>query len=405
MTTTNDAGKHTHTHMHTHTQHLMILVHGITGTHKELLYVKEALERAFEASHTQHHQNTLLVHAATTNDENTLDGIEAGGKRLAKEINDLVKTIMEQAPNETIIALSLLGNSLGGLYARYALAHIDWHFQYRADSTQSSKSVRIFPNMFVTTATPHLGIRDMTYWKIPKSIQPVGAWYLKESGNDLFRNTDTIHRMCLDETFLTPLANFSKRIAYANAFSTDAAVPTSTAAFLSASSSTPHRRIDSAAPPDCHQDQGKDDGKSTLFHVNASYPTIRFQTHCTFSETRQSIPARDGNDPVASYALSLDSLGWTKVFLDVRSHIPALWKRGTRRHDLHEMAQEPQSYYTSSELHDRLSVFDWNTLPFGHSFIVASTKNPMYTWFYSGGRPLVDLIAKELVQEMIKHHI
>jgi hypothetical protein len=387
------------------TTHVMVLAHGIMGNHKELAYVKQALEREFVAATTA--EENFLVYSASSNDHNTLDGIEAGGRRLAEEINDLLKSLSQKTTpraSASTISLSILGNSLGGLYARYALAHIDWKPPPEPQSSNGEcedSYVPVIPRVFVSIAAPHLGVRDMTYWKVPRSFQPAGAWYMKQSGSDLFRYTDIICRMCQEDEFLLPLSNFTSRIAYANAFSTDAAVPTSTAAFLSDSSSTVHQLVqESSSSPE--QDKETDQSAPCL-HVNSTYPTIRFQTQASFGNSRQEdtdIQRKSEEDNVESYSRALDSLGWTKVFLDLRSHIPALWRRGSRRDDLHSLVNEQRQDFTSAELIKRLSTFDYNTLPFGHSFLVASAKNPLYSWFYSGGRPLVDRIAKELVQAM-----
>ena len=381
-------------------KHVVVLVHGIMGTHKELGYVKEALEREFKRALSSHESirdtDQFVVHGASCNDDNTLDGIEAGGRRLAIEINELLQ-------NETKhghVALSILGNSLGGLYARYALPHIDWNL-----GGHTNAETLVFPNVFVTTATPHLGLRDMTILPLPRSVQSAGASHLKASGRDLFQYTDTIHHMCLDPEFLRPLAKFSKRIAFANAFSTDGPVITSTAAFLSESSSSIHRLVESSFG-DRHPD--KDFG----LHVQSPYPAIRFETEKTFKEASELVEQDDSSNPrdhetslanVELYSKRLDSLGWTKIFVDVRSHIPALWSRGQRRRNFEDTAKE-KTEFTSGELFSRLSPFDWNTLPFAHSFMVASTKNNIYQWFYSGGRPLVDRIARELVREMLGEH-
>lgn len=395
--------------------HIMVLVHGIMGNHQELAYVKEALERELSVfippdSSTS---DKFLVHAATCNDQNSLDGIEAGGRRLANEINDIIKNLLMEEEvdgidDPSIISLSILGNSLGGLYARYALAFIDWNLsasqgQYDQQNRQEAAkftNMTVIPKLFVTTATPHLGIRDMTYWNIPRVLYPVGAWHMKQSGYDLFRYTDVIKRLCMDEVFLRPLARFRNRLAYSTAFAIDAAVPTSTAAFLSGSSQVLHVMDEKSMsiPP-----RTGDTEEDNMLHVNSIFPTVRFQTQRCMTESpvvEELTRAAMSNDDILLFSQRLDSLGWTKIFVDVRSHIPAMWKRGHRAQHWDRILQ--QSTYTSAELNNIMSTFDWNTLPFGHSFLVASSKNSMYRWFYSGGRPLVDCIAKELVQEMLE---
>lgn len=380
-------------------KHVIVLVHGIMGNRMELGYVKESLEREFRllAPLADDHASCSLpsidfvVHTSYANENNTLDGVEAGGRRLAAEINEILHNESKEGP----VALSILGNSLGGLYARFSLPYIDWAIA-TTDTTESA----VLPNIFVTTATPHMGIRDMTFLSLPRRLQSIGARSLKQSGQDLFRFNDVIHRLCLDPEFLEPLSRFSKRIAFSNAFWTDAPVVTSTAAFLAQQSSSLHHLVETSFG-DRHP--YKDAG----LHVHAPYPSIRLETHPYSHDNNKCDedpinfdPDETGSDHHIKYAECLDSLGWTKIFVDARSHIPALWNRGKRRNDLEQLATEKSSY-TSAELHDRLSAFDWNTLPFAHSFMVASSKNSIYKWFYSGGQALVDRIARELAHEIL----
>jgi len=457
-----------------YTKHIVVLVHGVMGTHKELAYVKEALEREFKSALSSASSSSsssipttttdddtmsdtlfdqFVVHAASSNDEKTLDGIEAGGRRLAMEINELLRnettTIRRQHDDDNdnnggrlptttpaMMTLSILGNSLGGLYGRYALPYIDWNL-----STTTTVTVR--PGVFITTATPHLGIRDMTLIPLPQSLQSMGASYLKETGHDLFQQqgSDVIHRLCLDPQFLTPLTKFSKRLAFANTYSTDGPVITSTAAFLAKSSPSLHILVktkdndDNDKADGAVNDGGSNGNGNGRLHAQAPYPTIRFETENTYREKEDEVLS-EKKDPekitdenhsifVEEYSKSLDSLGWTKIFVDVRGHIPALWFRGQPRRDFEDIMmgmsattkeetdddnsnnnddddpKTPSYYYTSAELHRQFSTYDWNTLPFAHSFLVASSKNSMYQWFYSGGRPLVDRIAREIVHEIL----
>jgi len=185
------------------THHVMILKHGINGNHKEMGYVKEALERAYDGS-SKKENSKLLVHSAKCNEKNSLDGIEAGGLRFANEINDVVRGVAvdiarvyrhrkcsELSSNKTIgganIALSIMGNSMGGLYGRFALRYIDWIVPVGIGSI--TIDVLVVPHVFVTIATPHLGIKDMTYWKVPAFLEPLVAGMFGQSGQDLFRRS------------------------------------------------------------------------------------------------------------------------------------------------------------------------------------------------------------------------
>jgi len=127
-------------------------------------------------------------------------------------------------------------------------------------------------------------------------------------------------------------------------------------------------------------------------------------------------------------ARNLDSLGWSKHFIDNRPHIPALFKRpnykqreSSRRKSLDIFPSPTRSRdggsdhkennkahplcYSSGELKRRLSGNGWdgNTLPFAHSFLIASTRDPVHEFLYKSARPFVDqVIAKEVVEEMLQ---
>ena len=174
----------------------MILVHGIMGNPKELAYIHSSIEREFvestPKSKSKSKKSKLVVHSAECNAPNSLDGIEAGGLRLATEINTLLKEYAVQnslTSEKDKIALSILGFSLGGMYSRYALPFIDWTIEVETttSTTATASIINVIPNVFVTAATPHLGISKMTYCKLPTFLEPVVAWYLGQTGKDLFR--------------------------------------------------------------------------------------------------------------------------------------------------------------------------------------------------------------------------
>jgi hypothetical protein len=431
--------------------HLIVLVHGIMGNHMELDYVKQALEKEASAlqlelqlewndsdSSSSTNKTKVVVHSASANDNNTLDGIAPGGLRIAQEINGLLETLGSDGGSEgggassssgpTELHVSIWGNSLGGLYARYALAHIDWDPK---NNTNDKNTTTIHPRLFCTTATPHLGTQDFTYIQLPRSMEWFGAKKMKQTGQDLFRYTtpDLIERLCLDEDYLEPLRRFQKRRVYANAFGTDACVPTATAAFLA--------DMDSSHTVVSRTDTNDTTNTNTNTNTNPCYPTVRLTT--PRSSQRQeppSPPAGDNNNnnsqqqqeditttmkeqqpqknttTLESQARSLDALGWTKIFVDVRSHIPAVpslwnWNR-TRAPPLdYPEHLQPGTTVTSRDLNQALSKSNKTkdnqilALPFGHSFLVANAKNPLYQWFYSGGQPLVDRIANDLIREIL----
>ena len=205
-------------------QHLIILVHGWLGNEKELLYLHQQLEQRAPLN--------VHVHSSTCNAGKTFDGIKAGGQRLAQEILDQIQVVQQshqQEEEHNIKAnsnvavrpsLSLICNSLGGLYARMALGCMEIDQFHLFD-----------PRIFCTLSTPHLGLRDNTW--LHRHLEFCVAKLLQQTGEDLFQHSNAIEEIGT-APFLMALGRFQQRVAYANAHGTDVMVPTATAAFLAA---------------------------------------------------------------------------------------------------------------------------------------------------------------------------
>jgi hypothetical protein len=376
------------------------------ATHKETgndFCLNHSLSEVSSRTLKKNRLEWLIVHAAVCNENLTDDGVANGGERLAREIYrvvkseiDLVESSNPHVDNVATVTLSLVGNSLGGLYARYAAAKVmdfatqesahlaqkrvletDCHPQStrRVSSRQENNdehlnSMTIFGrrlkyNIFCTTASPHLGIADHTYIRVPRSVEVAGAYALfGDTGRDIFRLTDLVKQMATTPYYLNALAIFNTRIAFANAYSTDFAVPTETAAFLHRKSPSIHTFVDDAlvSGDRAHAlDQDKlDDVK---FYTNTPLIVAALRTKGTYQVTAVSrrkkgtrtssgtISESDDDDdsldqshgngmpnegPMGKEALqeethdlikmatSLDSLGWKKVFVDMSDVLPAL---------------------------------------------------------------------------------
>ncbi|KAL7468791.1 hypothetical protein ACHAXS_009024 [Conticribra weissflogii] len=226
------------------------------------------------SAHRVKNASTFIVHNAVCNEGRTDDGIEKGGERLANEIIDVIRHEVNQRTERdgininhdstkipVDVTISIVGNSLGGLYGRYAIARLaeilvspqpdptnnTTVIDNEGNSNRTEKkyfilddNIRVHFNVFCTTASPHLGCANHTYITIPRLAEIGVAYALGETGRDLFRLNDLLQTMATSPRFLRPLALFRKRIAYANAFGTDFPVPGSTAAFLDRNSDYPH---------------------------------------------------------------------------------------------------------------------------------------------------------------------
>ncbi|KAJ5103374.1 hypothetical protein N7532_003903 [Penicillium argentinense] len=185
--------------------HICVLVHGLWGNPSHLDQVASALR--------ERHGDQLHVFSAKENSGNyTYDGIELGGERLAHEIEETVDALKEQG--QEIKKLSVVGYSLGGLVARYAIGLLE--AQGWLDKVEAVN--------FTTFASPHVGVRaPLKGWR-GKFWNVMGARTVSVSGQQLFmvdsfRDTGRPLLSILadpDSIFIKGLKRFQTRSAYAN---------------------------------------------------------------------------------------------------------------------------------------------------------------------------------------------
>jgi hypothetical protein len=140
----------------------------------------------------------------------TYDGIDTGGERVAHEIEERLRELAEAGHD--IQKISVIGYSLGGLIARYAIGLL------------YSKGLfeKITPVNFTTFATPHLGVRTPRRGYLSNAFNVLGARTLSTSGRqmfliDSFRDTGRpLLSVLADGIFLRALAQFKHRSLYAN---------------------------------------------------------------------------------------------------------------------------------------------------------------------------------------------
>lgn len=92
--------------------HLVVLQHGLLGSERDFAHFEQLFITHLQPAHG------VYVHAARCNGSGlfqTFDGIDAGAERLADEI----RQVAAQMP--TLKKFSIVGHSLGGLYARYCV--------------------------------------------------------------------------------------------------------------------------------------------------------------------------------------------------------------------------------------------------------------------------------------------
>ena len=225
-------------------KHLVVLVHGLSGTAADLGYLARRLEADASVR--------VLASGANEPFPRTLDGVDAGGARVADEVRQVASAYK---------TISFVGNSLGGLYARAALRELR--------DAERDTFAGLTPAVFVTTAAPHLGARQTTYGPLapllrllpsfvsicveikfrrptrrPRSCHSSMAslthWLtstqvsIARSAKDAMLQTSTVADLSCCEA-LQALALFPKRRAYGSAAG-DFMVPTASALFTAASS-------------------------------------------------------------------------------------------------------------------------------------------------------------------------
>ncbi|KAG7351149.1 DUF676 putative serine esterase domain containing protein [Nitzschia inconspicua] len=393
--------------------HVIVLVHGWLGNPLEMDSIKESLVDAIDQQEkTSHHD--FIVHSAVCNDGKTTDGIVAGGKRLAAEINSLLRFVVHGNPNASV-TLSICGNSLGGLYARRALADIDWtvplndskeNDENQATTTTPpsySTSTSINPLLFVTTATPHLGVSQHTYIRLPRAVEYPIAQILDQTGRDLFRFSNVLEEMTYDDAYIEPLQNFQQRIAYANVYGTDFQVPTPTAAFWALDSDSPHEVVDVS---DDKTNNPPDTVVLTLQTPQRPPPKNNYNIQHT---------EQDPTKRFQEWSQQLDRLGWTKVLVDVREHVPqvSVWSSSTSSggDDASTSSNKSWSNKPTWTAHELLKEFGTGLLatatlgfsgkmriPLGHTVMVANAKDKLNKWLTIGGKPVMNWLAASMVQ-------
>ncbi|KAJ3070105.1 hypothetical protein HDU98_006844 [Podochytrium sp. JEL0797] len=179
--------------------HLIVLVHGLHGFSSDMTYLgSQITSRAISLGVS----DSTFVLSPECNHAKTLDSLETQAHRITTDI----KTWIESHPT-TLIHLSLIGHSLGGMIARCI----------------ASQVARELPTLqfhhFITIATPHLGSK---YLSLLSPLTPSSAiiYIAGQAGRELFLLDDPtsplLLQMATQPSYTSPLAAFDTRTVYAN---------------------------------------------------------------------------------------------------------------------------------------------------------------------------------------------
>lgn len=161
----------------------------------------------------QYGEDQLIVVVVKRNSGSfTYDGIELGAERVAKEIEDSLDELARDGYD--IRKLSVVGYSLGGLVARYALGLLHSRGWFE----------KLRPVNFTTFASPHLGVRTPLRGYASRLWNALGSRTLCMSGRQLFLIDEFRHtgRPLLDvladpnSIFIHALKKFENRSLYVN---------------------------------------------------------------------------------------------------------------------------------------------------------------------------------------------
>ena len=151
--------------------HLIVLQHGLWGTPYNL----EELEReigisskaTLEARGAQSPQGIRIFNSHSSffmreGSHSTMDGVDECGERLFDAVRGHIQVLKENQ-GEEVTHLSMVGYSLGGLIARYAVGKMECEGWFH----------HVIPVNFLTIASPHLGV-----WK-----NPCNSWFFAPTWN------------------------------------------------------------------------------------------------------------------------------------------------------------------------------------------------------------------------------
>ncbi|KAI1092605.1 DUF676-domain-containing protein [Rostrohypoxylon terebratum] len=194
--------------------HLCVLVHGLWGNPNHMKSVAKALRDTYSED------ELYLLVAKRNSDSFTYDGIERGGERVCLEIEEELEKIRNKGGK--ITKLSIVGYSLGGLVARYAIGLLEMRGILR----------EVEPVNFTTFASPHLGVRTPLRGWHNHIWNVLGARTLSMSGRQLFtiddyRDTGRPLLAVLadpESIFISGLKRFKHRTLYANVVNDRSAV-------------------------------------------------------------------------------------------------------------------------------------------------------------------------------------
>jgi hypothetical protein len=189
--------------------HVIFLVHGHRGYSTDLAYLRDQIASVASEKLKTYQQSLVLIHSVKCNEGRTDDGIRNGGERVAQEMREYIEQkVCSLKDDDNVhvgeVTLSLVGNSLGGLYSRYAISKLKDHLEQTAadngtpfginnqpsDETfmfiDGNRTKLHFPVLLDAKSFKHLFCSPVPFSILPLILLEVGiAYAMGETGRDL----------------------------------------------------------------------------------------------------------------------------------------------------------------------------------------------------------------------------
>ncbi|CAI4051391.1 hypothetical protein SKDZ_15G2100 [Saccharomyces kudriavzevii ZP591] len=191
-------------------KHLFVLIHGLWGNYKHMESMRAMLSTTLKKDKAEDDMVYFLPKENAM--FKTFDGIEIIGYRTLIEVCEFIRDYEDGK----ITKISVMGYSQGGLVARFMIGKMLTEFKELFEDIE--------PQLFITMATPHLGVEfynpmDITYKSVLyATLRAFGSTILGKSGRELFianSSNDILVKLSQDEYF-EALSLFKWRVAFAN---------------------------------------------------------------------------------------------------------------------------------------------------------------------------------------------
>jgi hypothetical protein len=189
--------------------HLFVAFHhGLQGQPSNFTLLKETLET--EARHFSKDVTLKLWDSKVNSWFKTFDGVEVCARRYTTELlSALVRWGGDACGTSTeapLLLFSCVGHSLGGLILRFVV------FLLVQDPLFIEKRIRLVS--FVSIATPHCGVRDLSWFS--RNVSALLAKCGSKAHADLLQHTRVLGETLLEPAFLRALASFQSRTLFAS---------------------------------------------------------------------------------------------------------------------------------------------------------------------------------------------